>query len=157
MDIFIKEYRHTVPLIWFDIEMKPVTNIDVYNHPFPMEEGFLSIRQGNFELLILKLESNDSIKEKAIRGFLNIKDFKLIRANVGQDKDYGWTYRHFLQTVKLPKSYVEIMCNSKFTRHFYSDAEIEVIRSNWLDHSNSIDLPSIIRQELIRASFKGVK
>ena len=156
VDMFVKEYRHPVPLIWFDVEMRQTLGIDVYEYPFPREKGHLSIKKGNFELLILKLEVDDSIKEKAIAEFLDIEDFRLIRANVGQDKDYARTYKDFLRTIRLPEAYVEIMCNSLFTRHFYSDAEIEAVRSKWRDRIEPWELPLAIHQELIRASSRIV-
>lgn len=132
VDIFIGDYKHSVPLTWFDVEMKQTLEIDVYEYPFPKEKGYLSIKKGNFELLILKLEVDDSIKESAIAQFIDKEDFRLIRSNVAKEKNYFQAYRDFILTLKLPESYVESMCNSEYTKHFYSDAEIESIRSDWL-------------------------
>jgi hypothetical protein len=131
VDIFLKNYRHSVPLTWFDVEMKEVLDIDVYEYPFPKEKGHLSISKGNFDLLILKSEIDDSTTENAIAGYLGIDNFKLTRTNVAQNKNYAKTYQDFVQNVRLPESYIETMCNSKYMRHFYSDAEIERIRSRW--------------------------
>lgn len=156
VNIFIERYRHPVPLTWFDVEVKQTLGIDVYEYPFPKEKGYLSIKRGNFELLILKLEVDDSIKEKAIAEFLDAEDFRLIRANVGQDKDYARTYKDFLRTIRLPESYVEIMCNSEYTRHFYSDVEIESVRSKWDNHISKTELPLAVYQELLRASSRVV-
>lgn len=132
VEIFIRDYKHSVPSTWFDVEMKQTLEIDVYEYQFPKEKGYLSIKKGNFELLILKLEVDDSIKESAIAQFIDKEDFRLIRSNVAKEKNYFQTYRDFILTLKLPESYVESMCNSEYTRHFYSDAEIESIRSDWL-------------------------
>lgn len=151
-DIFIKGYEHTVPLTWFDWEVKPVLGIDVYQHPFPQDKGWLTIKKGSFELLILKLEIDDSRKERALADFLGVSEFRLVRANVAREKKYAKTYQDFLRSIKLPESYVEIMCNSEYIRHFYSEAEIEAIRARWRDRTETVELPADIRQELSKAS-----
>jgi hypothetical protein len=156
VNLFVEGYRHPVPLTWFDVEMKQTLDIDVYEYPFPKEKGHLTIKKGNFELLILKLEVDDAIKEKAIAEFLDVEDFRLIRANVGQDKNYARTYRDFLRTIRLPKSYVELMCTSQYTRHFYSDAEIEAVRSEWRDRIETTELPPAVHQELFKASARDM-
>jgi hypothetical protein len=153
---FVQEYRHPVPLTWFDMEMKQTLGIDVYEHPFPKHRGHLTIKKGVFELLILKLEIDDSIKEDVVAQFLDIDDFRLTRANVAQDKDYAQTYRDFLRAIRLPKSYVEIMCSAEYTRHFYSEAEIEAVRSKWRDRLSTMELPSAVQQELLTASSRAV-
>jgi hypothetical protein len=152
VSIFVEEYRHLVPLTWFDVEVKQTLGINVYEHPFPKDRGYLSIKKESFELLILKLEIADSIKEEVVAQFLDIDNFRLTRANVAQDKDYAQTYRDFLRAIRLPKSYVEIMCSAKYTRHFYSEAEIEAVRSEWRDRVLDMDLPSAMHQELLAAS-----
>ena len=130
--IFLRKYNHSVPLTWFDLEMKQTLGIDVYEHPFPQERGYLTIRKGNFELLVLKLEIDDFSKEQAIGEFLNIDNFKLLKKNVGETRNYGESYRRFIQNVRLPLSYVEEMCHSKYMRHFYGADEINRFRDRWL-------------------------
>ena len=66
IDIFIKEYSHDVPLQWFDLELKKATGINVYNYPFPKHKGYMTIEENNIELLIMKLEIPDALKERVI-------------------------------------------------------------------------------------------
>ena len=133
IQIFISEYMHDVPLDWFDIEIKNTLGINVYDFQFPKEKGHLVIQKGNFELLVLKLEISDKEKRDAISEFMTLTDFQLIRANVGEDKDYSKTYRNFKNKIRMPPSYLEKMLNSKYARHFYSDNEIDTIWSKWVD------------------------
>ena len=90
------------------------------------------MEEGNLQILVIKLELDDAVKEEAISGFLGLSGFKLSRLNVGQEKAYAKTYQEFMETIRLPEAYIECMCNAKYTRHFYTDAEIEDIRSKWL-------------------------
>jgi hypothetical protein len=131
VNIFIAEYSHNVPLNWFDQEIKSTLGIDVYKYQFPRDKGYLLIREGYFELLILKCELADSIKERVISEFLNLSNFEVIRKNLAKDKIYAESYQEFLRAISLPESYVETMLNSKYTRHFYTDEEIEQSRSRW--------------------------
>lgn len=130
-DIFIKFFPHSMTLRWFDIHVKPFLDIDVYEYPFPKEQGFINIHKNNVDLLILKLETPDLVKEKAIAEFLGLKEFKLVNTNVGEDKNYRDMYKKFKQNLKLPLSYVEEMCGSKYFNHFYTEEEIKKVYSQW--------------------------
>jgi len=131
MDIFINFFPHSTPLNWFDRHFKPFLGIDIYEHPFPKEQGYLRINKDNVDLLILKLEISDSVKEKAIAEFLGLKQFKLVRTNVGEDNNYADMYKEFKENIKLPLSYVEEMCSSKYFNHFYTVEEIKKVYSRW--------------------------
>jgi len=128
---FISTYPHNVPLEWFDIELKSTLGIDIYDHEFSKEKGYSTIKKGNFELLILKLELPDHQKQKIISEYMQLDDFKIIRSNVANDKKYSVAYRNFKTKINLPSHYLERMLDSKYTRHFYSDPEINEIWSKW--------------------------
>lgn len=131
IDAFLRDYPHDVPLTWFDDEVKPVLGIDVYSEIFPLEKGWIRFQNGPFELLLLRIELEDALKEKVIRDFIQRPDFKLINANAAESKEYADRYREFTHTIRLPESYIEKMCSAKYTRHFYSADEIEKIRAKW--------------------------
>jgi hypothetical protein len=128
---FLSKYPHHVPLHWFDIELGKVLDINVYAYPFPKDRGYLIIRKNKIDLLILKLEVPDAIKELAISEFLQIDDFHLLKKNIGEEKEYSSIYQNFKRNIKLPSDYVDLMMNSKFTRHFYTDSEIIEFKNRW--------------------------
>jgi Putative capsular polysaccharide synthesis protein len=130
-DIFIKFYPHHIPLQWFDENIKKCLGIDIYEYAFPKEQGFLSIHKDNIDLLVIKSEIADNVKEQAIADFLGLKEFKLARMNVGENKSYRDMYKAFKQALKLPSSYVEEMCNSKYFNHFYTEEEIKKVFAQW--------------------------
>jgi hypothetical protein len=130
-NIFLEQYNHDIPLTWFDTEVRQVLGIDIYNHPFPATRGFLEVTQGAYQLLVLKLETDDRMKETAIRDFLDLPDFQLLRANVGKDKEYGATYKKFTRNIRLPDVYIKRMYTSKYAQHFYTPEEIEAMRLRW--------------------------
>lgn len=129
---FLNEYPHDVPLTWFDNEIKQELCINVYQYPFPKEKGYLYIKKKNYRLLIIKLEVNDTTKIKALSEFLGIDHIKLHVTNIAKDKHYANIYQKFKNKITLPREYVDKMCNSKFTKHFYTDEEINQIRLKWI-------------------------
>ena len=132
IDMFKTKHSHSHPLTWFDEEVKEVLGIDVYRYPFPKEKGHLTIKEGKFELLVLKAETTDSIKEQAIATFLDMPNFKLsIRSNVSAEKQYAATYREFKESIRLSHDYLDMMYNSKYARHFYSEREIDNAYAKW--------------------------
>ena len=137
VNVFIDHYPHSVPLTWFDIELQPTLDIDVYDYPFPKDTGYVSITKGNFELLILKSEIDDKIKEESLREFLPFSDIGLMRKNVSKNKDYALRYQEFVRNIKLPPDYVGRMLNSKYVHHFYSDTEITGFWSKWVNRSSN--------------------
>lgn len=118
-------------LTWFDREMKQALGIDVYATPFDKERGYARYQQGNFEVLLLKLEMDDAIKERAIAEFLGLETFQLAHANIGEEKMYADLYRRFKQDVIIPADALEMAYSSQFVRHFYTDSEIAMFRSRW--------------------------
>ncbi len=136
--LFLDNYDHDVPLEWFDVELKPVTGIDVYEYEFPHDVGHAVIRSHNTSVLIIKCELPDCEKERVIKSFLNLDSFSIKRRNVGIQKRYGALYKKILSKLRLPDDYVERMCNAKYTKHFYSDIEIGEMRNRWKGLSDDL-------------------
>jgi hypothetical protein len=119
------------PELWFDDQMNPVFHIDVYASSFPHDQGY-KIYPGNknVKLLLIRLEDLDHVARQAMAEFLQIKRFRLIKSNVGEKKEYSTLYREF-KRMPLPKSYLEKMYSLKYTRHFYTEQEINKFYQRW--------------------------
>jgi hypothetical protein len=128
---FFSEYRHEVPLTWFDNEIKQTLGIDVYKYGFPKELGHLEIRKARIDLLVIKMEIPDRSKAAAIAKFLDLENFQLKRSNIGYQKKYSEAYREFKKKIFLPQAYVDQMLTSKYAQHFYSNGELEDMRRAW--------------------------
>ncbi|MCB0177884.1 MAG: hypothetical protein KDI62_06625 [Anaerolineae bacterium] len=131
IDTFLKQYPHSVPLTWFDLEMKQTLEIDIYQYRFPKDLGFFHLKNGDHEVLVMKSELDDSVKAECIADFLGVDDFQLIKENVGQSKSYGSIYQQFLKNILLPEDYITKMYNSKYAQHFYTAQEIQQARFKW--------------------------
>jgi hypothetical protein len=131
VSFFFQNYRHTIPLTWFDAEIKKTLGIDVFDHPFPAEKGYQFISWNKFELLILKLETKDTVKEKAIKSFLGLEQFTLRKRNTANKKKYSKIYRDFLEHIRFPREYIDAMYESAYAKHFYTTDEIHSFRKKW--------------------------
>jgi hypothetical protein len=117
--IFFDSYEHSWPLNWFDHNIKRYFDIDVYTASFP-KSGYVSYSKGNIEVLVIKSEINDKIKEQAIREFTGLPEFKLENANIGSQKEYAETYKKFKSTLTMSDEYRRKFTESKYYKHFYS-------------------------------------
>ena len=138
--VFLKEYMHSRPLTWFDVEFRPMLDVDVYQHPFPYEQGYTTISDGQVNVLILRCELNDEAKARAIAEFLELKDFDIVRSNVTGTKSYGEHYTKFKRRIRVPEALLDAMYQSKFAKHFYSQEERARLRTRW---SGLTDLPGV--------------
>lgn len=81
--------------------------------------------------MLIRLENLNGVAERALAEFLGIKDFKLVNSNIGQLKAYASVYKKFKEEIVFPKSYLDKFYNSRFMKHFYSNAEIKKMRRAW--------------------------
>lgn len=128
---FLETYPHSVPATWFDMEMKPLFDIDVMASQFPQERGYQLYSSPVASLLLLKLESLDQCAVDAFREFLGIDYRQPARSNRADDKWYANLYREFIATTPIPESYLSSLYQTDFARHFYSPAEIDGFTRRW--------------------------
>lgn len=116
---------------WFQRELEPALGVDLYDHPFPHDDGAQVVPSGSGEILVLRLETPDEAKEAAVASFLGEADFTLASANVGAAKEYGEGYRAFQDAAVLPGEFLDRKLSTVYATHFYSDAERAEIRARW--------------------------
>lgn len=128
---FFENYPHRTPLDWFDKEWKEVFNIDIYKYDFDKNKGYSIYKYKNFDLLVFKSELLDKDKEKLISDFLGVRNLKLVRKNIGEQKNYANLYKKFRKEINIPEHYSYNIHNSKYVNHFYDKKEIEKIKSEY--------------------------
>jgi len=89
------------------------------------------------KILLIRLEDLNHCAAEALRTFLGIEDFTLHTTNIGKKKQYHTMYKAFLNDLRVPDSYLDMMYNSQYSNHFYSKDEIATFRNKW--HSNLND------------------
>jgi len=122
---------HHTPLHWFQTQLEPVFDIDVYDMPFPKDKGYQIIESGAVSLLLLRLESLNATARPAMEDFLGLQGVKLDNHNVAEKKAYASAYKAFQKQLKLPGEYLDTLYDSKYARHFYTEDEIAGFRKRW--------------------------
>lgn len=131
VEILVSREKELDEARWFQREFEPALGVDVYAHPFPHDEGTQRIPAGAGEILVLRLETPDPVKEAAIADFLGEASFTLASANVGDAKDYGAGYAAFRDQARFPADFLDRKLDGAYAAHFYSDRERAEIRARW--------------------------
>lgn len=117
-DFFFKSEIFLDTLNWFDNQLKESLNIDVFDFPFPRDKSYCIISQDNIQLLLLKVEQENEIKEKIISEFLNLSTkFKITNYNINKNEKN--IYSKFKKNVIYPPKIENLIRNSNYYRHFY--------------------------------------
>lgn len=119
---------------WFDREIKGLTGVDIYQHPFDKEQGYAWIKEGKTEILLLKLEK---LKENVnlIGEFVGKPGIELLSKNVGADKSSKYIYKELQRNFKLPANIIKQQFeNNPKLDHFYTEAEKRVFFEKWIAH-----------------------
>lgn len=122
------EGKDTDALTWFDEELRRAFGIDVFDEPFPREDGFKIYEGARAQVLLVRLEDLDRCAPAAMHQLLGLSGFQLHRRNVALDKGYALLYRAFLESMEFPVDYVDRLLGSRAARHFYSETELEEFR-----------------------------
>lgn len=116
---------------WYDNEIRPLWGIDVFSYPFDREKGYQVYRQGNINLIVIRLEDLNRVAEQAFAEFMGLKGFQIVNANIGETKRYAALYQQYKQR-PLPEEYVDSFYETDFAKHFYTPAELQIFRKKWL-------------------------
>ena len=121
------------PLRWFDREFLPVLGVDVFGEEFDPAVGHAVIETSSARVLLLRQENLGAAPEAVARFLGRAGTVPVPARNEASTKDYGARYREFLAAVRLTDPVLDEVYNSRYTRHFYADSEVERFRRRWRD------------------------
>lgn len=132
VNAFLNNYEHFWPLVWFDIEMLPLFQIDVYSEKFDHNRGY-HIYNGEYaDLLVIRLEDFDKVIKQAFKEFVDLKGVESVLSNYTENKTrIAQMYRDFRAEARFPRQYTDWMYNSRYSRHFYSTEELIEFGRRW--------------------------
>jgi len=137
VDEIVEQYRRDYPkataIGFFDNELGASTGIDVYRSPFPHKNGYQIIEEGPISLLILRVDAPDSDKVRAINEFLGTQIQELKQKNISSEKAYSDLYAQFKKKLKLPRTILSELLDSKYCGHFFTDEEREDLLERWAE------------------------
>ena len=122
---------------WFDEQFKPLTHIDVYKKPFPIDRKWQTYKRGFTQVLLYRSDLERSEQAKLVSRFLGIKLDEIKLQNTSRDMGYAKHYSQFRESVKLPEEYIRRMHDSRFAQHFWSPQELKKAADKWRATSSS--------------------
>lgn len=116
VNVFRQCFDHRSPDKWFDQELRRLTGIDVFSHPFDHAKGFAAISEGGWHVFIGRIESlSEHIGD--LEGFLG-HELALTARNVASEKWYGCVYKQFVQALDVA-AYRAQLQGLRVAEHFY--------------------------------------
>jgi hypothetical protein len=132
-DYFLQKFHHQRALDWFDVELAPYFDFDIYQEPFSPEKGYQIYQTRKLNLLLIRLEDLNRCLQLALEDFFDMSfpDYQMRTKNLSQSREYNHLYKDFLKTASLPREYVDEMYNSRYARFFYTESELNGFRDHW--------------------------
>lgn len=132
VDAFLDAYEQFWPLIWYDLEMLPLFQLDIYAHEFDHTKGYTIYKNANVNLLILRLEDMDRVIGQAFKEFVGLRGVKPALSNYTTNKSrVAQMYTDFKEKSRFPKEYLDWMYDSRYAKYFYTQEELMNFRSRW--------------------------
>jgi hypothetical protein len=129
VDCFRETFDQRYPLEWFDREMKRMTGVDVYAHPFDRITGRSLIEMDNTRVLVIQAER---LRDNwaAVEEFCG-RSLEWREDNRGDRKWYGTLYAEFLARFSLSPRELDEIYSSRYSRFFYSEEALAGFRQRW--------------------------
>jgi len=126
-DLYVNE---KIPIQWFSNEFKYSTGIDILKYEFDKERGYLELKEGNVEVLLLTAEKlNDNIE--VFNGFVGLDTQAFISSNTSRKKWYAELYLGYLNSYQPTSQTLDDLYNNEILRYFYSKEDLKKLRSKW--------------------------
>jgi hypothetical protein len=135
LSTFLRDFDHDHAHRWFELQFRPVFELDVFARSFPHERGYDIQQTDRIRLLLLRTEDLDRRLPAAIEDLLGWHGCEPRTANRAADQDYAAAYGSFLEQLVMPDTYLERMYDSRLARHFYTPGEISAFRRHWRKQS----------------------
>jgi len=131
INTFLGRCQQNQEFDWFENDLKLSLGIDVFASDFPKSKGYKIYSGDQVELLVLKLETLNTYASNAFADFLGVANFNLINTNIASEKAYAQAYKKFRKLIVLPESYIDNVYSSVYARHFYSEEELDDLKTKW--------------------------
>lgn len=121
------------PTRWFDQELKARFGVDVFSVPYNVEQGYTLLRQGDVEVLVMRVEDFHRALPEALAALLHLDPAAVTvsKANVGTAKWYAEALREVKTSYQVPEELAEQVLHTQYMQHFYRD-ELEALQARWV-------------------------
>ena len=130
-DLFINKFNFKFNITWFDQVLLPLTGINVFQYPFPIDKGSLCISKENFNIFLYRFDQIENCQiSKMLNCFLgpSFQTTQMLIVNeVSAEKQ---PLKTLIESLEIPDSISAYFASSQLARHFFSAEEITKFISN---------------------------
>ena len=118
---------------WFDKELLRLTGIDVYQRPFPVEDGYATLSNQSFEVFLYRYDRLGELGvQHALNQFLGVPDFMpLPHTNAHPECEASLVAN--IQACHYPDSVNDYFAQSPLVKHFFTEDEIAAFTARELE------------------------
>ena len=116
---------------WFDKDFLPALNIDVYSHIFDQQRGNTQFKQGEIDLLILRLENSETWGTTISRFLQLYSPMQITTTNASRDKAYRHAFEYVSSNLRFSSESLKRVYSSRYCQHFYSPEMIQQFIGRW--------------------------
>jgi len=129
---FLENYPfHDTPITWFERELVPFLDFNIYEHPFDKAAGYTIYDTPYAQLLLLRTEQLTEIGSEAFAKFFDRPGVEVKHRSYGAKRFSGGAYKDFHEKAKFSKEYLDRMYDNDHVRYFYKEDEIQAFREQW--------------------------
>lgn len=135
IDLFLDpgEDERGVALEWFEREVRDVFGVDVFELPFPAASGYTTWHSPKADLLLLRAEDLEGVGPNALATFLSVPAPALGGGAGDAPTMVNEAVASFIERLRPPDSWLNVMYGSRLARHFYTEAETAEFRARWTE------------------------
>ncbi len=104
--------------------------LDIHDHAFDPEVGYSVIEHGNIRVFLYRVDVLNQLQQP-LAEFLDLPKLTLGKKNTGGDKLYAQVYKEVSDQFRVPHEIASKLIESKYTKHFFSDAERARMVETW--------------------------
>ncbi len=133
LEKFLDEFPHDEPDEWFDAQIVPHFDIDIYAESFPKTKGWKVYDE---RLLVIKTEALNRALEQALREFLSVDEGVAIDVQhrgmgIKKHRAASPVYAELLKNAKFDADFLDRMYSTRYVKHFYLASEVKKFRNRW--------------------------
>lgn len=123
---------HADPGQWFERELESVFGIDVTSVPYDFERGYVKIRRGPVEVLVIRMEDLNRSLEAGLADLYDLdrQDVRMRPSNVGGNKEYADLLSEVKERLTIPSSVGDRIWTTDYAKHFYGP-DLDRLRAKW--------------------------
>lgn len=130
---FFRTFPHSSSSVWWQSEFAKTIGADALSLPFDPAQGWMTLRSGRFDVLVLRTDLNDARKTAALRAWLpEVAVPDVCRLNQNEAQAPPELASRLRDAIARRPDYVDSVLDLPASRHFWSDAQRAAIRERWL-------------------------